>query len=122
MPLTETVLKVSGAINETFTEIYPWFQQTPEVLNYRPKDHGWTIAEILEHITLASHFLLIVASKRLCEGPEARSGSLHHGFGKRPDKAGSDRREGHVSLDKAGTHGTARKDAFGGSCNDALAA
>ena len=62
MPYTETVQTVSNAIKDTFTEIYPWFQQSPEVLNYRPKDHGWTIAEILEHITLTSHFLLIVAS------------------------------------------------------------
>lgn len=62
MPYTNTVRKVTNAINETFTEIYPWFQQTPEVLSYKPKDHGWTIAEVLEHITLTSHFLLIVAS------------------------------------------------------------
>jgi len=62
MPYTETVLKVRNAINDTFEEIYPWFSQKPEVLNYRPVDHGWTIAEVLEHITLTSHFLLVVAS------------------------------------------------------------
>ncbi len=62
MPYTSTVRKVTNAINDTFTEIYPWFRQTPEVLSYKPKDHGWTIAEVLEHITLTSHFLLIVAS------------------------------------------------------------
>ena len=31
------------------------------MLAYRPADKGWTIGEILEHITLTSHFLLIVA-------------------------------------------------------------
>jgi hypothetical protein len=62
VPYTETVRKVSRTVDDAFTAIYPWFRQAPEVLNYRPKDQGWTIAEILEHITLTSHFLLIVAS------------------------------------------------------------
>ena len=62
MPYTQTVLKVRNSINETFTEIYPWFEQSPGALGYRPTDTGWTIGEILEHITLTSHFLLIVAT------------------------------------------------------------
>ena len=72
MPYTETVLKVRNAINDTFEGIYIWFNQEPEALNYRPVDHGWTIAEILEHITLTSHFLLIVASKG-CEKARKRA-------------------------------------------------
>lgn len=63
MPYADTVLKVRNAINDTFAEVYTWFNEKPDVLNYRPIDHGWTITEILEHITLTSHFLLIVASK-----------------------------------------------------------
>jgi hypothetical protein len=33
------------------------------VKNYRPADNGWTIAEILEHIALTSHYLLILIDK-----------------------------------------------------------
>jgi DinB family protein len=62
MPYAQTVPKVRDSINNTFEEIYPWFEQSPDALGYRPADKGWTIAEILEHITLTSHFLLIVAT------------------------------------------------------------
>jgi hypothetical protein len=63
MPYTRTILAVTESINITFGEIYPWFDQSPDALGYKPADNGWTIAEILEHITLTSHFLLIVATK-----------------------------------------------------------
>jgi hypothetical protein len=62
MPYTRTVLTVRESIDDTFREIYSWFDQSPHALGYRPADKGWTIAEILEHITLTSHFLLIVAT------------------------------------------------------------
>src|SRR6267154_2184938 len=62
MPYTKTVLEVRDSIIDTFREIYPWFEQSADALGYRPADKGWTIAEILEHITLTSHFLLIVAT------------------------------------------------------------
>jgi hypothetical protein len=62
MPYTRTVLTVRESIDDTFREIYSWFDQSPDALGYRPADKGWTIAEILEHITLTSHFLLIVAT------------------------------------------------------------
>src|SRR6266436_8088392 len=62
MPYSHTVQTVRDSINKTFREIYPWFEQSADALRYRPADKGWTIAEILEHITLTSHFLLIVAT------------------------------------------------------------
>jgi hypothetical protein len=62
MPYTRTVPAVRESIDNTFREIYPWFDQSSVALGYRPADKGWTIAEILEHITLTSHFLLIVAT------------------------------------------------------------
>ena len=62
MPYTQTILEVRDSILGTFTEIYPWFEKSADILAYRPADKGWTIAQILEHITLTSHFLLIVAT------------------------------------------------------------
>jgi DinB superfamily len=61
MPYLQTVQRVTRAVHDTFEEIYPWFGKPNEVLRYRPSDGGWSIEEILEHITLTSHFLLIVA-------------------------------------------------------------
>lgn len=54
-------------INHFLVEIHQkaeeWFDKSPELLAYRPKSNGWTIAEILEHIALTSHFLLILIEK-----------------------------------------------------------
>jgi hypothetical protein len=33
------------------------------MLHYEPKDGGWTSLKVLEHITLTSHFLLIIIDK-----------------------------------------------------------
>jgi hypothetical protein len=40
-----------------------WFQEDDNILNYRPIDGGWTCAGILEHITLTSHYLLLIIDK-----------------------------------------------------------
>jgi len=48
---------------KTHAEILAWFETDPEIQNYRPKDQGWTIAEILEHISLTSKFLLLLIDK-----------------------------------------------------------
>jgi len=39
------------------------FEIEKEVGNHRPKNQGWTIYEILEHISLTNHFLLILIEK-----------------------------------------------------------
>ncbi len=48
---------------QTHSKVLDWFVETEELKNYRPEDGGWTIAEILEHIALTSHFLLILIDK-----------------------------------------------------------
>lgn len=47
----------------THSKIFRWFEVKDELKLYRPIDQGWTIAEILEHIALTSHFLLILIDK-----------------------------------------------------------
>ena len=48
---------------QTHTTLFNWFLVNDHLKHYRPKDGGWTIAEILEHIALTSHFLLILIDK-----------------------------------------------------------
>lgn len=48
---------------ETHRNVIEWFNEKDEVKSYRPIDGGWTISEILEHIALTSHFLLILIDK-----------------------------------------------------------
>ncbi len=47
----------------TFSEIDLWFEKEEEVRQFRPPSNGWTIDEILEHIALTNHFLLILIDK-----------------------------------------------------------
>ncbi len=47
----------------THHEVLKWFDQPIEIKEFRPSDGGWTISEILEHISLTSHYLLILIQK-----------------------------------------------------------
>jgi hypothetical protein len=51
---------VREAFQEVFGQIDAWFGRPAEVREYKPLDSGWSIDEILEHITLTTHFLMIV--------------------------------------------------------------
>jgi len=48
---------------DTFTTVDSWFEKDAELLKYTPENGGWTINEILEHIGLTNHFLLILIDK-----------------------------------------------------------
>ena len=62
VPYSETIKLVRTSLHEVFGAIYPWFEVNPEARTFKPRDGGWSITEILEHITLTTHFLLIVAN------------------------------------------------------------
>lgn len=47
----------------TTENINIWFDKPEKLRNYRPINDGWTINEILEHISLTSHFLLKLIDK-----------------------------------------------------------
>ncbi len=48
---------------KTHAEVLNWFDKADTIKNYQPKNGGWSISEILEHIALTSHFLLILIDK-----------------------------------------------------------
>ncbi len=55
-----TIERVHTALDQTFGEIEGWFDRPEGLRAYKPASGGWSIDEILEHVTLTSHFLLIV--------------------------------------------------------------
>jgi len=55
--------QVRATLHASFDEIDHWFEKEPGLRAYRPSSGGWTIDEILEHIGLTSHFLLIIIDK-----------------------------------------------------------
>ncbi len=62
-PYRETIARVRDTLTSVFAEVDTWFDRPQEVRAFRPPDDGWTVDEILEHITLTNHFLLLVIRK-----------------------------------------------------------
>jgi len=46
-----------------FHRLDEWFDVLPQLRAYRPQSGGWSIDEILEHVALTNHFLLILIEK-----------------------------------------------------------
>lgn len=63
MQLELYIQEIKIHLIETHNQILKWFNESDDIRDYRPIDNGWTISEILEHIGLTSHFLLILIDK-----------------------------------------------------------
>jgi hypothetical protein len=55
--------RIKVELTNTFDEVYGWFDMPDERLHFAPQNGGWTIAQILEHISLTNHYLLILIRK-----------------------------------------------------------
>lgn len=60
MPYSHTVAAVRRALTDVFAETDAWFDRPAEVRRYRPPSGAWSIDQVLEHVTLTDHFLLLV--------------------------------------------------------------
>lgn len=63
MNIHNYIQTIQAHLIQTHSKVLDWFKESPELKSYRPEDGGWTISEILEHIALTSHFLLILIDK-----------------------------------------------------------
>jgi hypothetical protein len=63
MTIQTTIAQIKSALTDTFSTVDLWFDKAPELRSYRPDSGGWTVNEILEHIGLTNHFLLILIGK-----------------------------------------------------------
>lgn len=63
MHIHTVIADIRTSLVRTFTALDAWFETDPALRSYRPADGGWTINEVLEHIALTSHFLLILVDK-----------------------------------------------------------
>ena len=57
------IQEISSFLKITFNEINIWFDKNEDLRVYIPKNKGWNINQILEHIYLTNHFLLILIDK-----------------------------------------------------------
>jgi hypothetical protein len=57
------IINIRQKLTTVFTEVDEWFDVPNELKVYRPSNGGWTIAQILEHITLTNFYLLKLIDK-----------------------------------------------------------
>lgn len=59
----KTVAQVRRTLRDVASDVEPWFDVAEDLQRFRPATGGWTISEVLEHITLTNHFLLLTCEK-----------------------------------------------------------
>jgi hypothetical protein len=63
MNIQTIISDIKSLLVASFSAIDKWFDKDADLRNYKPVNGGWTINEILEHIGLTNHFLLILIDK-----------------------------------------------------------
>jgi hypothetical protein len=63
MNIEELIKEIKNHLIQTFSNIDAWFEKDVKLQEYQPKSDGWSINQILEHIGLTNHFLLILIEK-----------------------------------------------------------
>jgi hypothetical protein len=59
----QTISAVRQALLDIFAEVDAWFDKPEDLRRYQPVSGGWSIQQILEHITLTNHFLMLTLRK-----------------------------------------------------------
>ena len=60
---TLLIAEISQRLTAAFDQLAGWFAAPASLRSYPPANGGWTIDEILEHVALTNHFLLILVEK-----------------------------------------------------------
>jgi DinB superfamily len=63
MEIKDTLAEIREFLHQLFEEADQWFEKETTLLHYCPRGGGWTIAQVLEHIGLANHYLLLQIEK-----------------------------------------------------------
>ena len=63
MEIHDLLTELRSFLRETFAAVDAWFDQPTGLRAYQPADGGWTIDEVLIHIGLTNHYLLILIEK-----------------------------------------------------------
>ena len=76
----KTTAEIERSLNEVFAAIDEWFDKPEPVINFARADGTWSIAQILEHVYLTNHFLLLTlnkhadkAAQRFAKGDQAKA-------------------------------------------------
>src|SRR4030095_2671024 len=61
--IQNVINRIKDELVRTFHDLFYWFKSDDQLLDHCSSNHGWTIRQILEHISLTNHFLLILIKK-----------------------------------------------------------
>ena len=62
MNVNETIIFIDNELTQTLNDYQNWFTLKSDLLSFKPKI-GWSIEQVLEHVTLTNQFLLILIRK-----------------------------------------------------------
>ncbi|WP_165821960.1 DinB family protein [Hymenobacter edaphi] len=68
------IAHIRQALDESFARLDAWFDHPEAERQYRPRNGGWTADEILEHVGLTNHFLLILIDKGAAKALKNQAG------------------------------------------------
>ena len=63
MPLEHTLINLKRELIRTFAVVDEWFDKDHTLRCHKPSSGGWSVNEVLEHVMLTNHFLLIIIMK-----------------------------------------------------------
>lgn len=63
MTIENIIQNLRRELIRTFAVADEWFDKEHPLHQYKPSAGGWSVAEILEHITLTNHYLLMIIEK-----------------------------------------------------------
>lgn len=63
MPSISLIAELQAELHDAFARVDAWFDQPASLLTFVPADQGWTTEEVLNHIGLTNHYLLILIEK-----------------------------------------------------------
>ncbi|MCK6694082.1 MAG: DinB family protein [Thermoanaerobaculia bacterium] len=61
--IQKIIFEIRHTLDTVTRQVDAWFDKPVALRHYRPENNGWTVDEILEHISLTSHFLLKLIDK-----------------------------------------------------------
>jgi hypothetical protein len=63
MTFEHILINLRRELIRTFAVMDEWFDKTNSLRRFRPSDKGWSINDVLEHVMLTNHYLLIIVDR-----------------------------------------------------------
>lgn len=63
MSFLATIAMVRTTLKDVFHQVDAWFDRPAEMRQFKPVSGGWTVDQVLEHITMTNHFLMLTLRK-----------------------------------------------------------